>query len=149
MRVKDNYVRGFLAGAVGGLASLFINGGARLLGLSTVMWLELMGLIILGRFPNSVGQYIFALAIQLTFLGILGGLFALILPLISDEHIYFKGVSYGTTIWFAFFSLPHLLQFPELKEISLPTAVANICSAVAWGTALAFALDWLASNPKK
>lgn len=149
MRVKDRYVRGFLAGAIGGIASFIVNGGTRLLGISTVMWLELMGLIIFGYLPHTAGQYIFALAIQITFLGILGGAFAFILPLLSSEHIWFKGASYGATIWFAFFSLPHLLQLPELKEIPLPTAVANVSAAVAWGVALAFALDRLGSDPRK
>ena len=143
MRIKDEYVRGVLAGMFGGLASLIVNGGSRLLGISEVMWLELMGLIILGRFPNTVAQYIFSLAIQLTFLGIIGGIFALILPLISTEHIYFKGASYGAAIWFALFSLPHLLKFSELKEVPLLTALVNVSASLAWGIALAFFLKLL------
>lgn len=147
MRVNDTYVRGFLAGVVGGFASLVVNGGTRLMGLSKLMWLELMGLIILGRFPSTVGEYVFAWGIQMAFVGILGGIFALVLPVLSYEHLYFKGVSYGAAIWYVLFSLPHLLQFPDVTDIPLSTGLSSISAAIAWGATLAFALKWLDKHP--
>ncbi len=143
MHIKDNFVRGFVAGSMGGLGSLTVNVITSLLKLNSVMWLELMSLIILGRFPNTIGEYIFNLFIQIAFLGILGGVFALILPIISPEHLYFKGISYSAAIWFALFSLPQLLQLPKLKEVNLSTAMSNLGAAVTWGIGFIFLLKKL------
>lgn len=140
MQIKDDYVRGFIAGVCGGIPSFLVNGGARLLKLNTVMWIDIMGLMIFGNFPTTMGQYIFNLVIQLTFLGILGGIFVLMLPKTSHEHIYFKGISYSTMMWFILFSLPHLLQLPKLKEINLSTAISNLVAAIAWGIGFIFVL---------
>ncbi len=97
----------------------------------------------MGSRPEGIFETVFFIGVQFVFLGLLGAIFALILPFITSEHHLFKGALYGATGWFIFFSLPYLLQLPDLVEVPLSTSVSNVISAALWGIAMAFILNRL------
>ena len=143
--MKDRFTTGFVAGFVGGLAPFVFNFSSRALGFTTLVWADFMGFYIFGRKATGGGaaEMVFAIGAQFVLLGILGSIFSLILPHITSHRHLFKGALYGTVIWFISFSIPYLLQLPELSVIPLKTAISNLIGASLWGIALAFILKRL------
>jgi uncharacterized membrane protein YagU involved in acid resistance len=141
--LKDRFSHGFVSGILAGLIPFVFNFGSRALGFTTLVWADFMGLFLLGRRPDTTSEWAFSISVQFVFLGILGALFALILPYIPSKRHLLKGALFGTTVRFTLFSLPYLLQLSELKSVSLNTAVSNLIGSALWGIALAFILKWI------
>ena len=89
--MKDRFSNGFISGLVGGIVPLSINFGSRALDLNTLVWADYMGIFLLNRRPQGILEMVFLLGIQLVFLGLLGAIFALILPLLTSKRDIFKG----------------------------------------------------------
>ncbi len=138
--MKDRLTNGFVAGTLGGLVAFVINFGSQSLEFTTLVWSDFMGLFIMGKKPETAFEIAFFIGGQFVFLGLLGSVFALILPFVTSKHLLFKGALYGITAWFLLFSLPFLLQIPELKNVPLKTALTHLVSSLLWGMALAFIL---------
>lgn len=141
--MKDRFTNGFVSGFIAGLVPWGINWGTRALDLNTVVWVDFMGLFILGRGPQDVAEIIYMLIIQFGFFGVLGIGFALIIPHISSKRLIFKGAIFGLTIWFILFSLPFLLQIGHLEVFPLKSVVVHSVSSMLWGITLAFILKWV------
>ncbi len=141
--MKDRFSNGFASGVVAGLVPLIINYSSRALGLSTLVWADFMGLFILGRRPDAVSEWALTILLQFALLGILGGVFALVLPAISSQRRIFKGAVFGAAVWFVLFALPSLLQMGQLEATATNTAVSNLIGALLWGMALAHVLGWI------
>jgi uncharacterized membrane protein YagU involved in acid resistance len=141
--MKDRFSIGFTSGIIGGLVPFIFNFSSRALGFTTLLWSDFMGSIMLGRMPEGTLERVFFVVVEFMFLGVLGAIFALILPYISSKRHLFKGALFGVTVWFILFSLPHLLQLPGFDATPLKTAVSNIISASLWGLSLAYILKRL------
>ena len=137
--MKDHFSYGFASGAIAGLLPLVINLGTRALKLNTLVWADFMGALILGRSPEETLESIFLIIIQFGFLGLWGGVFALLPPLVTSKRYLFKGAVYGGSLWYVLFSLPRMFQIPlGSEEIPLKSAVVNLVSALIWGTVMGF-----------
>lgn len=144
--MKDRFTNGFISGIIAGLVPWAFNWGTRALELNTVVWADFMGVFILGKRPDAVVELAFLVGVQFGFLGILGGVFALILPHLSSRRHLFKGAVFGVAVWFILFSLPVLFRIGQLEAVPLKTAVSNLIGAILWGIALAFILKWIDSK---
>ena len=138
--MKDRVTYGFVAGILGALVPFVINFGSRALELTTLVWADFMGLFIMGKRPETTFEMAFFIGSQFVFLGLLGSVFALILPFITSQHLLFKGALYGVAVWFILFSLPFLQQLPELENVPLKTSLTHLVSSLLWGMAMAFIL---------
>jgi uncharacterized membrane protein YagU involved in acid resistance len=141
--MKDRFYNGFISGLLGGVVPFAFNYGSHALGFSTLVWADFMGAFIMGKRPENILEMVFFVGVQFVFLGLLGAIFALILPLITSKHYLFKGALYGATVWFIVFSFPYLLQLPDLAFVPLRTSVTHVISAALWGITLAFILKRL------
>ncbi len=138
--MKDRFSNGFIAGFAGGVVPLVFNIVTRALGFTTILWEDYMGVFMVGRRPGDMAEHVFFSVVQFFFLGVLGIIFALILPYISSKRHLFKGAIYGITIWYILYSMPYLLRLPDLDVAPLKTAIVNSIAAVLWGISLAFIL---------
>jgi len=138
--LKDRFYYGFISGLLGGIVPFVINYGSRTLGLNTLVWADFMGTFVMGRRPEGIIEMIFFIGLQFVFLGLLGAIFALLLPLITSKHHLFKGAIYGATVWFILFTLPYLLQLPDLAEAPFMTVVSHLVSSSLWGIVLSIIL---------
>lgn len=95
-----------------------------------------------------MAEIIFMLVVQFGFFGVLGVVFALIIPHLSSKHLIFKGAIFGLTIWFILFSLPFLLRIGHLEVFPLKSVVVHSVSAILYGMTLAFILKWVDNTIK-
>ncbi len=100
---KDRFFNGFIAGLLGGIVPFAFNFGSRALGFTTLVWADFMGAFTMGNRPEGIFEVLFFIGVQFVFLGLLGAIFALILPFITSRRYLFKGALYGTTLWFLLF----------------------------------------------
>lgn len=140
--MRDRFTRGLVAGIVAGIVPFFINWGAFTLNLNTLRWSEFIGMLILGDLPATTGEMLFTIAAQFILLGILGVIFAYLLPLLSVENYQLKGSLYGLAIWFLAFIIVHLFKIGGIFEIPLKTAATNAVAGLFWGLALSIILGW-------
>ena len=80
--MKDRFFYGFIAGIIGGIVPLLISFGCKTLGLTTIVWVDFMSTFMLARRPANAAEIAFFIVIQFIFLGVLGAIFAMILPYI-------------------------------------------------------------------
>lgn len=146
--MKDRFYNGFLSGILGGIIPFIFNFAALELGFSTFVWAHYMGLFIMGEKPEGITEMIFFVIMQFAFMGVLGAVFAFIIPYISSKHLILKGIIYGTTIWFILLSIPYLLQLPAVENAPLKSVISSLIAVILWGTALSLILKKLDSRIK-
>lgn len=102
-----------------------------------------MAIMTYGRKPEGALEIIFAQAAIFFFFGLLGAVFACLLPALSNRNLLLKAWVFGVFVWFASFSITQLSGIPELSLIPLATTAANFTGASIWGLALGLAFRWL------
>ncbi|MBM7624237.1 hypothetical protein [Sporohalobacter salinus] len=138
--MKDRFYNGFISGVIGGITPFIFNFSSLALEFTTLTWKDFLGLFVIGKIPKTILEIAFFIGMQYAFLGILGAIFAIIIPHISSKHLIFKGALYGAGMWFIFLSIPYLLQLPMLQEIPFKTAISNLIGSSLWGITLALIL---------
>lgn len=147
--MKDRITRGFIAGIISGIVPFALNFGSYYINFTTARWSEFMGVLLFGSPPATIGKVIFAVIAVFIFLGFLGTIFALTVPLVSSRSYLLKGFMYGTAIWFISFSATTFFQIAELQAPPLKTAVTNFISASLWGIMLGLTLNWVDDRLKQ
>jgi hypothetical protein len=148
-RITDRFTRGFAAGAFGGvLVDLLSLLTYNLLRITNWRFLDFAGLLIFGRKPTGAAEIIISVLGHLSFSAAMGVLFAYLLPFTSRRLFLLKGWFFGVLIWFSIYSVVHLFQLPQLRELDLGTVVSNMVKASLYGLALAWALARLGMKSK-
>ncbi|MBT9174102.1 MAG: hypothetical protein DDT21_02513 [Syntrophomonadaceae bacterium] len=111
-------------------------------------FLDFAGLLIFGRKPAGAAEIIISVLGQLSFSAAMGVLFAYLLPFTTRRLILFKGWFFGVLIWFSVYSVFHLFQLPQPRELDLGTVVSNIVKASLFGLILAWSLARLSIKKK-
>jgi len=144
----DRFYRGFVAGVVGGLAmnvwSLF---SYYILNFSEQRFLDWASMIIYGSLPTSTFQIVYAQIIQLLWVGLLGIIFALLIPAITSRFYLGKGVIYGLMSGFIIYAITTLFRTPNLVIFSTTTVLSNHIGGIIWGLTMAYVLRRLDTTP--
>jgi len=144
----DRFYRGFVAGVVGGLAmnvwSLF---SYYILNFSEQRFLDWASMIIYGSLPTSTFQIVYAQIIQLLWVGLLGIIFALLIPAITSRFYLGKGVIYGLMSGFIIYAITTLFRIPNLVIFSTTTVLSNHIGGIIWGLTMAYVLRLLDTTP--
>jgi len=144
----DRFYRGFVAGVVGGLAmnvwSLF---SYYILNFSERRFLDWASMIIYGSLPTSTFQIVYAQIIQLLWVGLLGIIFALLIPAITSRFYLGKGVIYGLMSGFIIYAITTLFRIPNLVIFSTTTVLSNHIGGIIWGLTMAYVLRLLDTTP--
>lgn len=141
--LRDRFTRGIVAGLIGGIPTVAINQGSYYLKLSSLRYLDFVSLMIFSNLPKSRGEAWFAFFVMWAFFGVLGSVFALLVPVIKSGNLILKGVIFGGSVWFLSYAVTVLFKVSELQNIPLNNAVSNFIGATIWGLALGFAFGWL------
>ncbi len=140
----DRFTRGLLAGIIGGIAMNLWNLFERIvLQWEFIRFIDWAGIIVFGDLPRSHLQGIFSLAMHLIWTGLLGVIFAFLIPHITSRAYLLKGLFYGIIVGFITFTIPTLFQMPFLAEHSFTTVFSNTVGGIIWGLTMAQTLRWL------
>lgn len=130
----DRFFRGFTAGVVGGIAmNLWTLVTLNVLNWEIIRFIDWAGILIFGDLPKSHAEGLFALWMQLLWVGVLGAGFAFLIPHVTSQAYLLKGMLYGVVFGFFIYTIPTLFQMPILKEASLATALSNHIGGAIWG----------------
>lgn len=126
-----------------------VNFALKSLGVSRLMYKDFMGVVIYGRLPIGTGENLFAYFAIIGFLGFLGSVFAYVILGIGIKNYLLKGMIFGLSLWFSFYSITMLYKVPQLRLIPLGTAIGNFIGASTYGLCMAFAFRWLDKKVEK
>ena len=139
--MRDRLTNGFFAGIVGGVVMTLINFISHYgLNFAEKRYLDFAAIFIFGHEPTNLTQVIFAQIGHLFFTGLLGIIFAYLIPVVTSKNIFFKGWLYGVAMWFAIYAITVLFEVPVVKEISQTTAISNAIGASLYGITIAVVL---------
>ncbi|ACB85988.1 hypothetical protein [Natranaerobius thermophilus] len=143
MLLKDRLIRGFIAGVI---ASIFANIPGYILyslGTTSMRFVDWAALFIYGTHAQNFLEMIVAQVGQIIFSGILGIIFAYLIPYITSIGNLFKGWLYGVGSWFFIYAFTILFDLEQTYPIRFGTAFSNFIGASIYGLILAAVLKWL------
>lgn len=145
----DRFGKGLAAGVAGGIAmNLWTLFAVFVLTWPVVRFIDWAAIILYGGFPRSHAEGVFALLMHLLWTGVLGIMFAYLLPHLTSKNYLLKGAIFGVTLGFIIYAIPTLLQMPLLKEHSFITVISNHTGGLIWGLTTAYVLGWLDKREK-
>ncbi|MDD3893426.1 MAG: hypothetical protein PHU36_00180 [Syntrophomonadaceae bacterium] len=147
--MQDRFARGYLAGAIAGLVMAAINLISFKLGLAQVRYTDIAAMLIWGDLPKSTWEVIFAEVIHIASAGLLGIVFAYLLPKLESGYLLLKGSTYGAATWFLIHTAGSFFHVPILEKSTSGTTFSHLISATVYGMVLAVSLTWLESYADK
>lgn len=140
----DRFFRGFTAGIIGGVVmNLWTLVALFILNWELIRFIDWAAIMIFGDLPRSHLEGLFSLIMQLLWVGMLGVVFAFLLPQVTSQGYLIKGALFGVVFGFLFYAIPTLFQMPILKEHSFATVISNHTGGLLWGLTTAQTLRWL------
>jgi len=92
----DRFFRGFIAGVIGGLAmNTWSLVSFHILNFTDRRFLDWAAVILYGHLPNTIFQAVYAQLIQLLWVGLLGIVFAFLIPTVTSRGYLIKGLYHG------------------------------------------------------
>ncbi|HCT35688.1 MAG TPA: hypothetical protein DF292_01470, partial [Firmicutes bacterium] len=124
--MRDRFMRGLLAGLIGGIAALAVNlFSTEVLKFGDLHFYEISGVMIFGHLPRGLMQSIFA---EIGHIGLSAGVgiaLAYLLPKIKTSHLWVKGAFAGLAVWFAVYAITVLFKVPSVHKTGFPSALTN------------------------
>ncbi len=145
----DRLYRGAVAGIVGGIVmnawSFF---SYHILYFNTRRYTDWMGVIVYGDLPRTLAETLYALMLHLVWVGLLGVLFAYLIPHNNSRGYLLTGAFYGLASGIIIYAIPTLLRTPYISKFPFNTTISNHIGAILWGVTLAYTLRWLYNSSK-
>ncbi|CUH95855.1 putative membrane protein [Propionispora sp. 2/2-37] len=140
----DLFTRGLTSGVLSGIILNIFSFISESLGITTLPMATWTAIIIFGRTPPfSFSETIFAMLGNLMFTGLLGVVFAFLVPVITKEKLYLKGWFFSTVVWFIIYAVTTLFKVEGTMSLELNTVVSNAVSASVFGVFLTYFLNLL------
>jgi len=132
--MRDRFMRGLLAGMIGGIAALAVNLFFNdVLNFGKLHFYQISGVMIFGHLPLGLAQSIFAEIGHIGLSAAVGIVLAYLLPKIKTDYLWIKGIFAGLAVWFAVYATTVLFDVPAVLKTDLPSALTNFLASVAYG----------------
>lgn len=138
MTINDRLTQGFISGLLAGIILNITDFISYFLNIVEITYLDWAGTILFGYQPESVYEYILSLVAQILFSGILGILFAYIIPFIKSKNIFFKGLLFGLSVWFLIYAAGVVFDIQGLVIMHPDTVFSDIITVSIYGISLAY-----------
>jgi len=152
MIINDRFTRGWIAGAAGGILGSIWGFLSFYMGTSTLRLSDWIAILVFGRQPPfSLGDHLHAVVVLAILSGVIGIVFAFLLPVVTEENIYFKGWVIFLIPWWIIYLLTALAQTAGTMNLPLMTVLSNAVGASITGLGTAYCyrlLDPQVSKPK-
>lgn len=146
--MKDRFTRGFLSGIIAGIPTFIFAHIAISLKWTTLRWANFAAIFIFGRQSINLMEEVVSTVAVFFVCGMLGVIFAYIIPQISSANYLLKSWVFSIAFWFFAFALTVLFKVPGLIIIPGKTAIINFLMATIWGLSLGYCLKWFDSQLK-
>lgn len=126
MKISDRFTRGWVAGSCGGLIGGIFGFLPYYLGISTMRSTDWAAILIYGRVPPfGLAEQLYALVVYAGSCGIMGIVFAYLLPLITEVNLFFKGWIIFLIPWWMLYLLTALFKTEGTLNLSLMNTFAD------------------------
>lgn len=139
----DTFEKGFVSGVLAGLPAIIWNWGMYYAHVSTLRYSDFVNYLTQGERPENTLELLFSFCVQMGWYGTLGIAFALIMTRLDNIRIVFKGIIWGSVMWFFFYSAFTLAKVPMVHHVHLRTALVNLVGSMIWGGVMSVILKWL------
>ncbi|HEX3033445.1 MAG TPA: hypothetical protein VHS59_14635 [Bacillota bacterium] len=124
MKIRDRFTRGWVAGACGGLLGGLFSFLPYAMGLSTMRITDWSAIMSYGRVsPFSSADQAYALFVLAVSTGFIGIIFAYLLPLVTEDNLYFKGWTIYLVPWWMIYLLTGLAKTAGTVNLSVMTTL--------------------------
>jgi len=139
--LENRFDRGFIAGVIGGLVMNIWSFWAGFINFTELRMVDWAGIMFYGHTPPfSLIETVVAFFLQLAFSGVLGVLFTYLIPLLTSHNLYFKGLVFGSTVWFFIYAVSTLFRVPGTIPSSVGTVLSNLLAALLFGLVTSYVL---------
>jgi hypothetical protein len=126
MAINDRFTRGWVAGTCGGILGGILSFLPYSIGISTMRVSDWSAILIFGRTqPFSLVDQIYAVSVLAWSTGCLGIIFAYLLPLLTEENMYFKGWIIFLIPWWIIYLLTALAKTEGTLNLSVMTTFSD------------------------
>ena len=140
--MHDRFVRGYIAGTIGGIVMVLFNFILYILGYSETRFLDLVSIIFLGYISDNILEQAIAQIIHTGHAAFTGISFAYLVPKINNNYLKFKGATFGAISWFIIFGVGSLYKVPLFTKSAATTVLTYLFSSTIWGVVAALVLVW-------
>lgn len=139
--IRDRFTQGLVAGAIGWLPYLVFILIMYAAHLTKFRYMDFAAILAWGQRPDGPLQSIFAECIIGALVATLGGIFAMLVKVISPRNLRLKGAIYGGAAWFVIYSVTNLFKLEKIYgEVDFGTAVFDMVGAIIYGIVMAWVL---------
>lgn len=149
MLINDRFTRGLVAGIVAGIIQDALDYIAYLLDLTQLRYLDWVGVMIFGKTPITLPETLLSLGGELFFSGVLGILFAYLVPQIRSSNILIKAWMYGVSTWFSIYGVMTLFKVKGLEAVDIITASSDVVTSSVYGLVLGYILSSINRKTKE
>lgn len=137
--MKDHFTNGWIAGVAAGASAAIFNLIINwLFDIGAKHFIDFAEVLIFGHRAHNLAEFGLAFVGYLLFTGILGVIFAYLLPVIRFRYHLFKSLVFSLAVWFMVYAIVLLLKAPVLTEFGFDITFNNFVTASVFGLALNF-----------
>ncbi|MDF2672915.1 MAG: hypothetical protein K0R09_1180 [Clostridiales bacterium] len=126
MSINDRFTRGWVAGTLGGFIGGLLGFLSYTFGISQMRFTDWSAVLVFGRpQPFSLADQIYGLIVTAGSTGVIGIVFAFLIPVINKENIYFKGWIIFLIPWWTLYLVTALAKIEGLINLSVMTALSD------------------------
>jgi hypothetical protein len=126
MVINDKFTRGWVSGTLGGLAGGILGFLPYNIGISQMRFSDWSAILIFGRpQPFSLADNVYSVIVVAGSTGVIGIIFAFLIPVINEENIYFKGWIIFLIPWWMLYLLTALAKTEGTVKLSVMTTVSD------------------------
>jgi hypothetical protein len=126
MTINDKFTRGWVAGTLGGLIGGILGFLSYTFGISQMRFSDWSAVLVFGRAqPFSLAEQAYALIVTAGSTGVIGIIFAFLIPVINKENIYFKGWIIFLIPWWMLYLVTALAKIEGVLNLSVMTALSD------------------------
>lgn len=139
---------GLFTGLVGGLImNIWTLFSYHILHFTDLRFLGGADILLFGRLPGSLQETVYSLMTQILW-GVLGILFAFVMPVKPSRNFLLRGALYGFIAGSVVFAIPIAFKITNISGWSLNTMFSHLIGGTLWGLVLAQILRWLYISPQ-
>ncbi|MGE5509555.1 MAG: hypothetical protein ACM3RP_13890 [Chitinophagales bacterium] len=140
VRVFEGFLAGFIAGVPMNLWGFLSK---RVFHFASRIIFDYESFLIFGHAAKGAVETLVALVTHMLWAGILGIVYAYLVPFSDDERPLFRGWIFSIVVWLLLLKAGTTFKIPGIYYVPWRDAVSNFVAATLWGLTLGGTFTWL------